>query len=44
MGEEGDVSIECTFLVTGRAGSPRVLLVLLKWSHAQYTDFEHVAD
>src|SRR5258706_9139397 len=40
MGEDGDVSLECRFSLPDADGTKRVLRVLLKWSHAQYTDFE----
>jgi len=40
MGEDGDVFLQCRFAVTKKSGSPSVLQVLLKWSHAQYVDFE----
>ena len=43
MGEDGDVSLECRFSLADAAGTKRVLKVLLRWSHAQYTDFELVA-
>jgi hypothetical protein len=43
MGEDGDVSLECRFSLPGAAGTKRILGVALKWSHAQYTDFELVA-
>jgi hypothetical protein len=39
MGEDGDVSLECSFSVPNAASAPRELTVLVKWSHAQYTDF-----
>jgi hypothetical protein len=39
MGEDGDVSLECAFSVPDAARAPRELTVLVKWSHAQYTDF-----
>lgn len=39
MGEDGDVSLECSFSVPDAASSARTLTVLVKWSHAQYTDF-----
>ncbi len=44
MGEDGDVSLECRFSLsdTSRRARP-TLRVLLKWSHAQYTDFELAA-
>ncbi len=42
MGEDGDVSLECRFSVPQSGGSP-VLKVVVKWSHAQYTDAGLVA-
>ncbi len=42
MGEDGDVSLECRFSVPQAAGAP-VLKVVVKWSHAQYTDAGLVA-
>jgi hypothetical protein len=44
MGEDGDVSLECRFSLAPAAGTKHVLQVLLKWSHAQYTDFEFVTE
>jgi len=42
MGEDGDVSLECRLSVPTTAEARRVLRVSVKWSHAQYTDFELV--
>jgi len=42
MGEDGDVSLECRFSIPETAGA-HVLKVVLKWSHAQYTDAGLVA-
>lgn len=39
MGEDGDVSLECRFSLSDTGSTRPVLRVLLKWSHAQYTDF-----
>jgi hypothetical protein len=39
MGEDGDVSLECRFSLPDSGNTSRVLRVLLKWNHAQYTDF-----
>ncbi len=44
MGEDGDVSLECKFSISETAGKSMILRVVLKWSHAQYTDHEFVAD
>ena len=38
MGEDGDVSLECRISVPSTGDSNHVLTVLIKWSHAQYTD------
>lgn len=43
MGEDGDVSLECAFSVPDTTTPARTLTVLVKWSHAQYTDFALVA-
>jgi hypothetical protein len=43
IGEDGDVSVDCAFTVGEAPGTTRVLQVLLKWRHAQYTDFSLVA-
>ena len=39
MGEDGDVSLECRFSLLATGSTRRLLRVVLKWSHAQYTDF-----
>ena len=44
VGEDGDVSLECRFRMAHTPGTPPVLHVRLQWSHAQYTDFELVAE
>ncbi len=44
MGEDGDVSLKCKFSITEPAGTHHLLRVLIKWSHAQYTDFEFVGE
>ncbi|MGQ0698022.1 MAG: hypothetical protein ACT4PZ_07240 [Panacagrimonas sp.] len=44
FGEDGDVSLECRFSMTEKAGTKHVLGVKLKWSHAQYTDFQFGSD
>ena len=44
FGEDGDVSLECRFSAVGKAGTKLVLRVSLKWSHAQYSNFEIRAD
>lgn len=43
MGEDGDISLECRFSLPDAAGTKRTLGVAVKWSHAQYTDFELAA-
>jgi hypothetical protein len=43
MGEDGDVSLECRFSVPAGADTRRVLRASVKWSHAQYTDFDLAA-
>ena len=37
-GEEGEVSLECSFSLTEKIGTKR-LAVKVRWSHAQYTSF-----
>jgi hypothetical protein len=44
MGEDGDVSLQCTFSLTGKVGAQHVLSVTLSWRHAQYTGFEFDSD
>jgi hypothetical protein len=44
MGEDGDVSLECRFATTQKAGTKPVLRVQLAWRHAQYTAFEFASD
>lgn len=38
-GEEGDVSLECTFTVPAHLDGGHRLGVYVQWHHAQYTDF-----
>jgi hypothetical protein len=40
MAEDGDVSLECKFSIAGKQRDNPILQVELKWSHAQYMDFE----
>jgi hypothetical protein len=44
MAEDGNVSLECIFSTAGKPAADLKLQVLLKWSHAQYTDFEFRAE
>lgn len=44
FGEDGDVSVHCRFSGAATAGKPGRLKVLIKWSHAQYADFEFLAE
>jgi hypothetical protein len=44
FGEDGDVSLECRFSMTEKAGTELVLRMTIRWSHAQYTDFEFGAE
>jgi hypothetical protein len=44
FGEDGDVSLECRFSITEKAGTQRVFGVTILWSHAQFTDFGLAAD
>ena len=39
MGEDGDVALTCSFSLGETVRPPHVLLVRVKWHHAQYTDF-----
>ena len=40
VGEDGDVSLDCTIAPVDRAGAPRVLRVVVRWSHAEFVGFE----
>jgi hypothetical protein len=40
FGEEGDISLECGFSMTGNADRVHILTVTLLWSHTQYMDIE----
>ena len=40
QGEEGDVSLECRFSMTEKAGTKPIFGVVVSWDHAQYTNFE----
>jgi len=44
MGEDGDVSLFCVFVVAPQAGAVPVLRATVSWSHAQYTDHDLAAD
>lgn len=44
FGEDGDVSVHCRFTGAATAGKPGRLKVLIKWSHAQYADYEFLAE
>jgi len=44
FGEDGDISLECRFLMTAPAGARPVLGVVVLWYHAQYIGFELIAD
>jgi hypothetical protein len=38
MGEDGEVSLDCRFAVTEKAGTRPLLQVKVAWRHAQYLD------
>ena len=38
--EDGDLSLQCRFAVTGGAAGDARLQVVIRWSHAQFTDYE----
>lgn len=40
FGEDGDVSLTCRFAVQRGAARAARLKVLVRWSHAEYTDFQ----
>jgi hypothetical protein len=40
QGEDGDVSLECRFSITEKAGTSHLLGMTVSWRHAQYTSFE----
>jgi len=40
VGEDGDVSLHCRIAPADRAGAPRVLRVVVRWSHAEFIGFE----
>ena len=44
VGEDGDVSLHCTIAPVDRAGAPRVLRVVVRWSHAEFGGFEWVPE
>ena len=39
-GEDGDVSLECRFSVAEKPEAKQILMVALRWRHAEYTSFE----
>lgn len=41
--EDGDVSLQCRFTLQVAARDGARLLVTVRWSHAEYTDFQLVA-
>ena len=42
--EDGEISLECSFTLKAKAGAKHVLDVAILWTHAQYADFEFVAE
>jgi hypothetical protein len=44
MGEDGEVSLDCRFRTKREAGTKTSLTVVVTWRHAQYLDFELVAN
>jgi hypothetical protein len=44
FGEDGDVSLECKFTITAAVGSVHNFGVAVKWNHAEYTDFQLLAE
>jgi hypothetical protein len=44
FGEDGNISLECRFSLTGEPGTQHVLGVIVEWGHAQYEGFEFVQD
>lgn len=40
LGEDGDVSLHCDFSAPPPGSQPAVFKVLVKWSHAEYADFD----
>lgn len=38
--EDGEIALECRFLLQTQVGSGQVLEVRILWTHAQYGDFE----
>jgi hypothetical protein len=43
MGEDGDVSLECRFRLSGTFRESTDIGAVIKWSHAQYVGFSLVA-
>ena len=44
VGEDGDVSLQCTIAPLDRAAGPKVLPVVVRWSHAEFVGFELVRE
>ena len=44
MGEDGEVSLECRFSISEKAGTNKVLDATVSWRHAQFKDFELGSD
>lgn len=44
FGEDGNVSVHCQFTRTALAGAANRLKVLIKWSHAEFADYEFTAE
>lgn len=40
FGEDGDVSLECHFVLDGTAGTQKVLGAVVQFSHAEFVDVE----
>ena len=41
--EDGEITLECRFSVSAKAGTKQTLEMNVVWSHAQYADFEFTA-
>jgi hypothetical protein len=44
FGEDGDVSLEYQFTIKAAVGSEHNFGVAVKWNHAEYTDFQLLAE
>ncbi|MFT3931612.1 MAG: hypothetical protein QM709_15085 [Spongiibacteraceae bacterium] len=43
FGEDGDVSLWCSFSIRDHAKSNGIFTIRVKWSHAEYTNYEMTA-